>query len=192
MTRHVDQPPTAQGPSSSLQRNPRYFTIVSGEGAGRAVYLAGSHIWNNLHDGMGPGAGCSEEPERFDFPAYLDFEEARGHNFIRLWRWEQFRSQAAGGDFHLCMAPQPWARTGPGVAKDDKPRFRPHSVRSRVLRPARSLTWIGLGVGVVLVIIAGLVPTSWSVSSRPSVSKSTSTPWRPRSAERHFHHSLLR
>src|SRR4030095_5293154 len=31
--------------------------------------------------------------------------------------------QAAGGEFHLCMTPQPWARTGPGGAKDGKPRF---------------------------------------------------------------------
>jgi hypothetical protein len=49
--------------------------------------------------------------------------QQRGHNFIRLWRWEQFKSRAAGGDFHLCMTPQPWARTGPEQAKDDKPRF---------------------------------------------------------------------
>ena len=29
------------------------------------------------------------------------FLTERGHNFIRLWRWEQFRSQAAGGNYHL-------------------------------------------------------------------------------------------
>ena len=32
--------------------------------------------------------------------AQLDFLEQQHHNFIRLWRWEQFQSQAAGGDFH--------------------------------------------------------------------------------------------
>src|SRR5262249_31780081 len=37
--------------------------------------------------------------------------------------WEQFKSQAAGGSFHLCMSPQPWPRTGPGAATDGKPRF---------------------------------------------------------------------
>jgi hypothetical protein len=46
-----------------------------------------------------------------------------GHNFIRLWRWEHFRSQSPGGDFHPCMTPQPWPRTGPGAATDGKPRF---------------------------------------------------------------------
>jgi hypothetical protein len=112
------------GPLTVSAANPRYFTAAAGDTAGQqAVYLTGSHIWNNLHDGMGPGQGCAETPERFDYDAYLDFLAERGHNFIRLWRWEQFKSQAAGGDVHLCMSPQPWPRTGPGAAKDGKPRF---------------------------------------------------------------------
>jgi hypothetical protein len=72
---------------------------------------------------MGVGAECSETPERLASDEYLDFLEKRGHNFIRMWRWEQFQSQAAGGDFQLCMSPQPWPRTAPGVAKDGKARF---------------------------------------------------------------------
>ena len=104
--------------------NPRYFTVASGNGAERkAVYLTGSHIWNNFHDGMGPGSDCAGTPERLDYDAYLQFLKDHGHNFIRLWRWEQFKSQAAGGGYHLCMAPQPWPRTGPGTAKDGKPKF---------------------------------------------------------------------
>jgi hypothetical protein len=71
----------------------------------------------------GSWVGVRGHPERMDFDAYLDFLGARGHNFIRLWRRENFKSQAAGGDFHLCMAPQPWARTGPGEAKDGKPKL---------------------------------------------------------------------
>ena len=110
----------AAGPLTVSETNPRYFTPA---GSDRAVYLTGSHIWNNLHDGMGPGPECGDEPEAFDFDAYLGFLEERGHTFIRLWRWELFRSLAAGGDVHLCMAPQPWARTGPGEATDGKPRF---------------------------------------------------------------------
>jgi len=117
-------PSVAIGPLAVSEVNPRYFTVASG-GAGteRAIYLTGSHIWNNLHDGMGPGPACSATPERFDYDAYLKFLKERGHNFIRLWRWEQFQSQAAGGGFHLCMTPQPWARTGTGSAKDGKPRY---------------------------------------------------------------------
>ena len=116
-------PQTVAGPLTVSTRNPRYFTVTSGHRAGRAVYLTGSHIWNNLHDGMGPGPEAPAEPERFDYDGYLRFLTERGNNFIRLWRWEQVRSQAAGGSFHLNMAPQPWARPGPGLAKDGQPRF---------------------------------------------------------------------
>ena len=120
----AQRPSTTTGRLVVSKTNPRYFEIAAGEpGAGRAVYLTGSHIWNNLHDGMGPGAACPASPERFDYDGYLQFLKARGHNFMRLWRWEQFQSQAAGGGFHLCMTPQPWPRTGPGLAKDGKPKF---------------------------------------------------------------------
>jgi hypothetical protein len=121
MTTSVTRP--APGPLSVSATNPRYFAHTSKDGVERGVYLTGSHIWNNLHDGMGPGAEGPTEPERFDFDGYLRFLTEHGHNFIRLWRWEQVRSQAAGGNFHLDMTPQPWARSGPGVAKDGKPRF---------------------------------------------------------------------
>jgi hypothetical protein len=115
---------SAAGPLVVAAANPRYFTIRSGNGGDhRAIYLTGSHIWNNFHDGMGPGADCTETPEQFDYNAYLQFLQEHGHNFIRLWRWEQFQTQAAGGDYHLCMAPQPWLRTGPGNAKDGKLKF---------------------------------------------------------------------
>ena len=111
---HASRPTTQNGPNAAAgplivsRKNPRYFAIANDTGDERAVYLTGSHIWNNLHDGLGPGRECAGNPERNDFEAYLRFLERYGHNFIRLWRWEQFRSQAAGGNFHLCMTPQPW------------------------------------------------------------------------------------
>ena len=113
----------AAGPLTVSAANPRYFTVGSGPADRQAVYLTGAHIWNNFHDGMGPGSDCAEAPEQFDYGAYLMFLKDHGHNFIRLWRWEQFKSQAAGGSYHLCMTPQPWARTGPGTAKDGKLKF---------------------------------------------------------------------
>jgi hypothetical protein len=87
------------------------------------VYLTGSHINNNFHDGMGLGPACPETPERFDFDAYLAFLQEHGHNFLRLWRWEQFKGRLLPVNVHFYMTPQPWARTGPGVAKDGKPKF---------------------------------------------------------------------
>jgi len=90
--------------------NPRYFT----DDSGNAVYLTGSHTWNNLVD-MGKG----DPPPEFDFGHYLDFLERQNHNFIRLWAWDM-----------LCtwnpqdvVRPFPWARTGPGLALDGKPKF---------------------------------------------------------------------
>ena len=88
--------PTA-GPLVVSVANPRYFTVASGGTPDRhAVYLTGSHIWNNFHDGMGPGSDCADILEQPDYNAYLEFLKEHGHNFIRLWRWEQFKSQAAG------------------------------------------------------------------------------------------------
>lgn len=115
---------SAAGPLVISEANPRYFVVDSGKATGhKAIYLTGSHIWNNFHDGMGPGSDCAGTPEQLDYGAYLQFLKDHGHNFIRLWRWEQFQSQAAGGNYHLCMSPQPWLRTGPGTAKDGKPKF---------------------------------------------------------------------
>jgi len=112
------------GPLVVSQVNPRYFTVASREAAHqKAIYLTGSHIWNNFHDGMGLGSDCAEAPEAVDFEAYLQFLREHNHNFIRLWRWEQFKSQAAEGSYHLCMTPQPWPRTSARTAKDGKPKF---------------------------------------------------------------------
>jgi len=115
-------PALAAGPLVVSEANPRYFTVASGDATKEmAVYLTGSHVNNNFHDGMGPGTDCAENPEQFDFDAYLEFLKDHGLNFIRLWRWEHFRSQIA--TVHLCMSPQPWPRTGPGTASDGKPKF---------------------------------------------------------------------
>jgi hypothetical protein len=58
----------AAGPLVVSTATPRYFTVVSDER--KAVYLTGSHIWNNFHDGMGPGSECPHTPERLDFREY--------------------------------------------------------------------------------------------------------------------------
>ncbi|HKE74202.1 MAG TPA: hypothetical protein VKB57_11340 [Acidimicrobiales bacterium] len=113
------------------------------------------------------GRDCPAEPEALDYDAYLGFLEEHGHNFIRLWRWEQVRSQAAGGDFHLCMSPQPWARTGPGEAGDGRPRFdltrfddaffdrlrpaqRAVGGRQRVVRKVVDTLHDGVGIGSIV------------------------------------------
>ena len=109
------------GPLVVSDNNPRYFSTA--ENPETAIYLTGSHVNNNFHDGLGFGRDCPEDPERFDFDAYLKFLTERRHNFMRLWRWEQFRGYLGPADVHFCMTPQPWHRTGPGAAKDGKPKF---------------------------------------------------------------------
>jgi hypothetical protein len=109
----------ATGPLRRHPRNPRYF----GDATGRAVLLTGSHTWNNLVD-----MGSTDPPLAFDFDAYLRFLVRFNHNFIRLWSWETLtwdtRKKSYGGVGAINhIAPHPWARTGPGVATDGKPKF---------------------------------------------------------------------
>jgi hypothetical protein len=111
----------ARGPLVVSAVNPRYFAVAGNDRD--VVYLTGSHLNNNLEDGLGPGRECSDTTERFDFDAYLKFLVDHGHNFIRFWRWEQFTGYLPGADVHFCMSPQPWARIGSGRATDGKPKF---------------------------------------------------------------------
>jgi hypothetical protein len=112
------KPQSARGPLRVSKENPRYFS----DGSGRAIYLTGSHTWNNLQD-MGP----TDPPPAFAFRDYLDFLDQHHHNFIRLWRWELVSWNTAANNekesrIHFC-APHPWTRTGTDKALDGKPRF---------------------------------------------------------------------
>jgi hypothetical protein len=110
----------AQGPLRVLESNPRFFT----DGTGKAVFLAGSHIWHNFQDNGHRLPQRQDPPPAFDYKAYLDFLESRHHNFFRLWRWEapQWTDAQPQGVVKFCE-PHPWQRTGPGAARDGKPRF---------------------------------------------------------------------
>lgn len=116
----------ARGPLRVHPVNPRYFTDGTklADGSLKAVYLTGSHTWNNLVD-----MGRDDPPERFDYQAYLDFLLERDHNFIRLWAWDStmWDRRASQGwtdqKEALKTTPQPWLRTGPGPALDGKPKF---------------------------------------------------------------------
>lgn len=93
--------------------NPRYFTDDRGD----PILLAGSHFWLNLQDGVRP-----DPPPAFDYSGWLDFLTSHGHNFFRLWTWEQTRwSPEFSDDYYI--TPHPYQRTGPGVALDGKAKF---------------------------------------------------------------------
>ena len=112
----------AKGPLRVLKANPRYFT----DGSGKAIYLAGSHTWWNFEDSglRFINARDQDPPPVFDFNAYLDFLQAHNHNFFRLWRWEapKWGEDQPRGAIKYAQ-PQPWVRSGPGMARDGKPKF---------------------------------------------------------------------
>jgi hypothetical protein len=144
-------------------RNLRYFETSTGQ----IVYLTGSHTWSNLRDN-----GTRDPPPAFDYTGYLDFLQTHGHNFFRLWAWEQQKwTPEIAGDYWF--SPGPYARTGPGTAQDGKPRFDLarfdqgyfDRLRSRVDQ-ARA---IGIYVSVMLF-------DGWSVSTKGSFT--LDNPWR--------------
>jgi hypothetical protein len=110
----------SNGPLRVHPENPRYFADRSG----KAILLTGAHTWPNLVD-MGP----SDPPPAFDFDAYLKWLQRHGHNFTRGWTWEptkwdntRMKNFEWRNGAHT-VAPHPWARTGPGLALDGKPKF---------------------------------------------------------------------
>ena len=113
----------SQGPLRVHPKNPRYFT----DGSGKAIYLTGSHTWSNLQD-----QGAKDPPPKFDYDRYLDFlrkAQPQLHSHVGVgasalgavvrWKGEEWRKDP--GDWFI--EPNPYARTGPGMARDGKPKF---------------------------------------------------------------------
>ena len=96
--------------------NPRYFTdgTKGPDGSLRAIYLTGSHHWNNLQDSGKLGQPLTG---RFAYDGYLERLARLNHNFIRMWSWE------VGEKSDLHYTPAVWVRPGPGTAADGKPKF---------------------------------------------------------------------
>jgi len=105
-------------PLRALSTNPHYFT----DGSGKAIYLTGSHTWNNFQDW---GTNGSIQP--LDFTAYVKMLISHNHNFTLLWATELpiFRglptTTSSPPDFSV--TPQPWQRTGPRNASDGQLQF---------------------------------------------------------------------
>jgi hypothetical protein len=101
---------TAMGPLRPAPGG-RYFMRPDG----RALLLAGSHVWTNLQD-----LGGSDPPTPFGFAAHLDLLARLGHNLTRIWSWD---SPMSGGTAFGHASPMPWLRTGPGLDAMGRPRF---------------------------------------------------------------------
>ena len=114
----IARPGPIKAPLRALSTNPNYFT----DDDGKAVYLTGSHTWNDFQDW-----GTDGSPQPFDFTAYVNMLVAHNHNFTLLWQTElpTFRGlpiqTSNSPDF--TVTPQPWQRTGPGNGSDGKLKF---------------------------------------------------------------------
>jgi len=147
ITTSKSRPITA--PLRALSNNPNYFT----DGGGKAVYLTGSHTWNDFQDW-----GTDDAPQPFDFTAYLKMLVTHNHNFTLLWQTElpAFRGlptkPSASPDFFV--TPQPWQRTGPGPASDGKLKFDltkfNQAYFDRLLDRVQQLNAAGIYAGVYL------------------------------------------
>ena len=112
----LEKPQPAVGPLRVHPDNPRYFTDGTRhrDGSLKAVYLTGSHTWNNFqHNGVYPAVNYDE---------YLDFLQRYNHNFIRLWVWEQGGWDPWAKD-HVPVGPLAYMRSGPGQALDGQPKY---------------------------------------------------------------------
>jgi hypothetical protein len=150
------------GPLKRHPSNPRYFA----DGTGRAILLVGSHTWTNLQD-----QGVTHPPAPLDYDLYIDFLQRHGHNFFRLWVWEQANwFTELEGDFWT--VPTIYRRTGPGVALDGKPKFDLSQFEpaffDRLRRRATEAGRRGMYVSVMLF-------NGWSVGPK---GRQLANPWR--------------
>lgn len=151
----------ATGPLFVYPSNPRYFT----DGTGKAIYLTGSHTWNNFQDDRGRGK------EQFNYTVFLDLLHKHGHNFTKLWVWEQSRWYT---DSSRLTTPLPYQRTGPGKARDgdlkfDLTRFNQEyfdRLRARVIAAGER------GIYVAVMLFNG-----WSVEKK--LSEESPWQWHP-------------
>jgi hypothetical protein len=93
-------------------KNSRYFT----DNSGKAIYLTGSHTWENLQDILAAG----DKP--FNYTEYINMMQKNGHNFMRMWVFEQPKMASWTADT-IYISPLPFVRSGPGIANDGKLKF---------------------------------------------------------------------
>ena len=103
-------PAKAAGPLSVRPSNPRFFV----DSNGKAVYLSGVHLNNDLVD--------RSDKTVLDFTSYLNFLQQYEHNFVRLWAWEQ-AAWTNESTAKITFDPLPYQRKGPGTALDGGRKF---------------------------------------------------------------------
>jgi hypothetical protein len=103
-------PAKADGPLRASADNARFFV----DSNGKAVYLTGVHLNNDLVD--------RSDKTILDFTSYLNFLQQYQHNFVRLWAWEQ-AAWINESTAKITFDPLPYQRKGPGTALDGGRKF---------------------------------------------------------------------
>ena len=150
----------AVGPLRVCSANPRYFT----DGSGKAVYLTGSHTWNNLQNWSD-----SSHP-KLDYAGYLRLLREKNHNFMRLWVWEQ----AAGAPWtteKVRFDPLPYRRSGAGTALDGEPKFDLTQFNQEYFDQLHSRVSAACDQGIYVSV---MLFQGWSVGKKPRV---PGNPW---------------
>src|SRR5579884_1028387 len=93
--------------------NSHYFVNASG----KAVYLVGSHTWNDFQD-----IGQNGSPQTFDFNGFVQFLHQHGMNATFLWR-KDLPVECNWQGFTWTQSPQPYARSAMTGASDGGNKF---------------------------------------------------------------------
>jgi hypothetical protein len=167
----------AIGPLHIHPANPRYFA----DGSGKAVYLTGSHHWDNFQrwfegiEQSGLTAGRLGE-----FPDYLDVLTSHGHNFVRLWvadtAWSPITKEA--------IEPQPYLRTGPGEAAGGGLKFDLNQLNQAYFDKLRSCV---IAAGDRGMYVSVMLFNSWGISRYGSPLSKT-WPYHPFHAANNVNH----
>ncbi len=107
-----------KGPLKVHPTNKRYFSDLSG----KVVYLAGAQSggWDIQDNAWGSYMAHGVRVPA-NFKRHLDIVAGHGQNLIRLWVVESTRWDK--GDPGAVAGPMVYARPGPGLALDGKPKF---------------------------------------------------------------------
>src|SRR6266567_152115 len=104
---------TSMGPLKKSTMNTRYFV----DPAGNAVFLSGSHTWNDVQD-----TSQSSSPAAFPFANYVNMLKADGQNATILWRKDMPR-ECGWNSSTWNLQPQPWLRSTTSGASDGGNKF---------------------------------------------------------------------
>lgn len=160
----------AAGPLRVHPTNPRYFS----DGSGKAVYLVGSHHWDNFQRWFeGETQQGMKAGHLGRFADYLDVLEKHRHNLVRLWVGDTAWSPITKAP----IEPQPYVRTGPDRAADGGLKFDLTRLNQAYFDELRARVIAARDRGIYVSV---MLFNSWGISRYHNIPPSTLTwPYHP-------------